>query len=217
MDSTARWLLQPSLCLLGSYVRQGLLSAVSSVLLSVPAERLLADLPDELLEARSWLAGGRRARAEVVKLRGRTQPRGRQLVGGGDTVPLVTSGRPAGNVGAVPVSRLDGFALCEVTGVLPPAPGSYVLFKNSPVVSVISACGHSSHGPQHTVPMCTRGACSSGGSDDGLSLPTCLHEATSPCSQLVRSLLVFHSPCTVAEAPPGLPAQVPRVWAASSR
>ncbi|XP_066239066.1 telomere length regulation protein TEL2 homolog isoform X2 [Saccopteryx leptura] len=38
------------------YVRRGLLSAVSSVLLSVPAERLLADLPDELLEARSWLA-----------------------------------------------------------------------------------------------------------------------------------------------------------------
>ncbi|KAK2097279.1 TEL2, telomere maintenance protein 2 [Saguinus oedipus] len=39
------------------YVRQGLLSAVSSVLLSVPAVRLLEDLPDELLEARSWLAG----------------------------------------------------------------------------------------------------------------------------------------------------------------
>lgn len=38
------------------FVRQGLLSAVSSVLLSVPAERLLGDLPDELLEARSWLA-----------------------------------------------------------------------------------------------------------------------------------------------------------------
>ena len=71
MDSTARHLLQPGLRLLGSYVRQGLLSAVSSVLLSVPAERLLADLPDELLEARSWLAGGHRARAEVVRLRGR--------------------------------------------------------------------------------------------------------------------------------------------------
>ena len=42
---------------LGSYVRRGLLSAVSSVLLSVPAERLLADLPDELLETRSRLAG----------------------------------------------------------------------------------------------------------------------------------------------------------------
>ncbi|XP_010817487.2 telomere length regulation protein TEL2 homolog isoform X3 [Bos taurus] len=39
-----------------AYVRRGLLSAVSSVLLSVPAEWLLADLPDELLEARSWLA-----------------------------------------------------------------------------------------------------------------------------------------------------------------
>ncbi|XP_001915287.2 telomere length regulation protein TEL2 homolog [Equus przewalskii] len=39
-----------------AYVRRGLLSAVSSVLLSVPAERLLADLPDELLEARAWLA-----------------------------------------------------------------------------------------------------------------------------------------------------------------
>lgn len=49
-----------TLALLGSYVRRGLLSAVSSVLLSVPAERLLADLPDELLEARPWLAGERR-------------------------------------------------------------------------------------------------------------------------------------------------------------
>nr|XP_055220880.1 telomere length regulation protein TEL2 homolog isoform X3 [Gorilla gorilla gorilla] len=39
-----------------AYVRQGLLSAVSSVLLSVPAARLLEDLLDELLEARSWLA-----------------------------------------------------------------------------------------------------------------------------------------------------------------
>ncbi|XP_077880975.1 telomere length regulation protein TEL2 homolog isoform X3 [Ictidomys tridecemlineatus] len=39
-----------------TYVRRGLLSAVSSVLLSVPAERLLEDLPDELLETRSWLA-----------------------------------------------------------------------------------------------------------------------------------------------------------------
>ena len=43
--------------LAGSYVRQGLLSAISSVLLSVPAARLLEDLMDELLEARSWLAG----------------------------------------------------------------------------------------------------------------------------------------------------------------
>lgn len=39
-----------------AYVRQGLLSAVSSVLLSVPAARLLEDLLDELLEAQSWLA-----------------------------------------------------------------------------------------------------------------------------------------------------------------
>ncbi|XP_023567402.1 telomere length regulation protein TEL2 homolog isoform X2 [Octodon degus] len=38
------------------YVRRGLLSAVSSILLSVPAERLLGDLSEELLEARSWLA-----------------------------------------------------------------------------------------------------------------------------------------------------------------
>ncbi|XP_040853580.1 telomere length regulation protein TEL2 homolog [Ochotona curzoniae] len=38
------------------FVRQGLLSAVCSVLLGVPAQRLLEDLPDELLEARSWLA-----------------------------------------------------------------------------------------------------------------------------------------------------------------
>lgn len=46
----------------GSYVRQGLLSAVSSVLLSVPAARLLEDLLDELLEAQSWLAGKCRPR-----------------------------------------------------------------------------------------------------------------------------------------------------------
>ncbi|XP_054991407.1 telomere length regulation protein TEL2 homolog isoform X2 [Sorex araneus] len=39
-----------------TYVRRGLLSAVSSVLLSVPAERLLGDLPEELLEAGAWLA-----------------------------------------------------------------------------------------------------------------------------------------------------------------
>lgn len=39
-----------------AYVRQGLLTAVSAVLLSTPAQRLLEDLPDELLEARSWLA-----------------------------------------------------------------------------------------------------------------------------------------------------------------
>ncbi|XP_074821886.1 telomere length regulation protein TEL2 homolog isoform X2 [Natator depressus] len=40
-----------------SYVRQGLLSAVSSVLLSVPNERLLEDMTDEFLETQSWLAG----------------------------------------------------------------------------------------------------------------------------------------------------------------
>ncbi|XP_053413822.1 telomere length regulation protein TEL2 homolog isoform X3 [Nycticebus coucang] len=39
-----------------TYVRRGLLSAISSVLLSVPAQRLLEDMSDELLEARSWLA-----------------------------------------------------------------------------------------------------------------------------------------------------------------
>ncbi|XP_035195711.1 telomere length regulation protein TEL2 homolog [Oxyura jamaicensis] len=38
-----------------SYVRQGLLSCISSVLLSVPAEHLLNDMTEELLEARSWL------------------------------------------------------------------------------------------------------------------------------------------------------------------
>lgn len=38
-----------------SYVRQGLLSCVSSILLSVPAERLLQDVTEELLETRSWL------------------------------------------------------------------------------------------------------------------------------------------------------------------
>lgn len=50
----------PSLpALLCSYVRRGLLCAVSSVLLSVPPERLLGDLLGELLEARCWLAGER--------------------------------------------------------------------------------------------------------------------------------------------------------------
>uniref|UniRef100_A0A8C0IM89 Telomere length regulation protein TEL2 homolog n=1 Tax=Chelonoidis abingdonii TaxID=106734 RepID=A0A8C0IM89_CHEAB len=39
-----------------SYVRQGLLSAVSSILLSVPSERLLEDMTDEFLETQSWLA-----------------------------------------------------------------------------------------------------------------------------------------------------------------
>ncbi|NXN12622.1 TELO2 protein, partial [Indicator maculatus] len=37
------------------YVRQGLLSCVSSLLLSVPAERLLEDMTEELLEAQAWL------------------------------------------------------------------------------------------------------------------------------------------------------------------
>ncbi|NXT68143.1 TELO2 protein, partial [Chaetops frenatus] len=38
-----------------SYVRQGLLSCVSSLLLSVPAEWILADMTEELLETQSWL------------------------------------------------------------------------------------------------------------------------------------------------------------------
>ncbi|NXL63384.1 TELO2 protein, partial [Chordeiles acutipennis] len=38
-----------------SYVRQGLLSCISSVLISVPAERLLEDMTEELLETQSWL------------------------------------------------------------------------------------------------------------------------------------------------------------------
>ncbi|NXH32364.1 TELO2 protein, partial [Myiagra hebetior] len=38
-----------------SYVRQGLLSCVSSLLLSVPTERILADMTEELLETQSWL------------------------------------------------------------------------------------------------------------------------------------------------------------------
>ncbi|NXM67051.1 TELO2 protein, partial [Serilophus lunatus] len=38
-----------------SYVRQGLLSCISSLLLSVPAELLLADMTEELLETQSWL------------------------------------------------------------------------------------------------------------------------------------------------------------------
>ncbi|NXA13870.1 TELO2 protein, partial [Sapayoa aenigma] len=38
-----------------SYVRQGLLSCVSSLLLSVPAELLLADMTEELLETQCWL------------------------------------------------------------------------------------------------------------------------------------------------------------------
>ncbi|XP_060117034.1 telomere length regulation protein TEL2 homolog [Heteronotia binoei] len=39
-----------------AYVRQGLLSSVSSTLLSVPAERLLEDMAEELLETQAWLA-----------------------------------------------------------------------------------------------------------------------------------------------------------------
>ncbi|XP_063270497.1 telomere length regulation protein TEL2 homolog isoform X2 [Prinia subflava] len=38
-----------------SYVRQGLLSCISSLLLSVPAEQMLADMTEELLETQSWL------------------------------------------------------------------------------------------------------------------------------------------------------------------
>ncbi|NWI22209.1 TELO2 protein, partial [Sula dactylatra] len=38
-----------------SYVRQGLLSCISSVLLSVPTDCLLEDMTEELLEAQSWL------------------------------------------------------------------------------------------------------------------------------------------------------------------
>uniref|UniRef100_A0A8C0BGW0 Telomere length regulation protein TEL2 homolog n=1 Tax=Buteo japonicus TaxID=224669 RepID=A0A8C0BGW0_9AVES len=38
-----------------SYVRQGLLSCISSMLLSVPTERLLQDMTEELLETQSWL------------------------------------------------------------------------------------------------------------------------------------------------------------------
>ncbi|XP_030338694.1 telomere length regulation protein TEL2 homolog isoform X2 [Strigops habroptila] len=37
------------------YVRQGLLSCISSLLISVPAERLLEDMTEELLETQSWL------------------------------------------------------------------------------------------------------------------------------------------------------------------
>ncbi|XP_053220685.1 telomere length regulation protein TEL2 homolog isoform X1 [Podarcis raffonei] len=39
-----------------TYVRQGLLSSVSSTLLSVPAECLLEDMTEELLETQAWLA-----------------------------------------------------------------------------------------------------------------------------------------------------------------
>uniref|UniRef100_A0A8C8R763 Telomere length regulation protein TEL2 homolog n=1 Tax=Pelusios castaneus TaxID=367368 RepID=A0A8C8R763_9SAUR len=39
-----------------SYVRQGLLSSVSSVLLSVPSEHLLEAMSEEFLETQSWLA-----------------------------------------------------------------------------------------------------------------------------------------------------------------
>ncbi|XP_066054153.1 telomere length regulation protein TEL2 homolog [Chamaea fasciata] len=38
-----------------SYVRQGLLSCISSLLLSVPKEQILEDMTEELLEAQSWL------------------------------------------------------------------------------------------------------------------------------------------------------------------
>uniref|UniRef100_A0A8C4URM6 Telomere length regulation protein TEL2 homolog n=1 Tax=Falco tinnunculus TaxID=100819 RepID=A0A8C4URM6_FALTI len=39
------------------YVRQGLLSCISSTLLSVPTECLLEDVTEELLETQSWLGG----------------------------------------------------------------------------------------------------------------------------------------------------------------
>ncbi|XP_054848422.1 telomere length regulation protein TEL2 homolog isoform X2 [Eublepharis macularius] len=39
-----------------AYVRQGLLSCVSSTLLSIPAERLLEEVAEELLETQAWLA-----------------------------------------------------------------------------------------------------------------------------------------------------------------
>ncbi|XP_063171250.1 telomere length regulation protein TEL2 homolog [Candoia aspera] len=39
-----------------TYVRHGLLSSVSSILLSVPAEHLLEDMMEELLETQAWLA-----------------------------------------------------------------------------------------------------------------------------------------------------------------
>uniref|UniRef100_A0A7M4DWJ8 Telomere length regulation protein TEL2 homolog n=1 Tax=Crocodylus porosus TaxID=8502 RepID=A0A7M4DWJ8_CROPO len=39
-----------------SYVRQGLLSCVSSMLLSVPSDRLLEDVIEELVETQAWLA-----------------------------------------------------------------------------------------------------------------------------------------------------------------
>nr|XP_020668766.1 telomere length regulation protein TEL2 homolog [Pogona vitticeps] len=39
-----------------AYVRQGLLTSVSSTLLSVPAEHLLEDMTEELMETRFWLA-----------------------------------------------------------------------------------------------------------------------------------------------------------------
>uniref|UniRef100_A0A672TNW3 Telomere length regulation protein TEL2 homolog n=1 Tax=Strigops habroptila TaxID=2489341 RepID=A0A672TNW3_STRHB len=42
------------------YVRQGLLSCISSLLISVPAERLLEDMTEELLETQSWLGDRRR-------------------------------------------------------------------------------------------------------------------------------------------------------------
>ncbi|NXY17061.1 TELO2 protein, partial [Atrichornis clamosus] len=38
-----------------SYVRQGLLSCISSLLLSVPAEQIVAEMTEELLETQSWL------------------------------------------------------------------------------------------------------------------------------------------------------------------
>ncbi|XP_007937836.1 telomere length regulation protein TEL2 homolog [Orycteropus afer afer] len=40
-----------------AYVRQGLLSAIASILLSIPKGQLLGGLAEELLEARAWLAG----------------------------------------------------------------------------------------------------------------------------------------------------------------
>uniref|UniRef100_A0A8B9GDA1 Telomere length regulation protein TEL2 homolog n=1 Tax=Amazona collaria TaxID=241587 RepID=A0A8B9GDA1_9PSIT len=56
-----------------SYVRQGLLCCISSLLFSVPAECLLEDMTEELLETQSWLGGKRRgARPHLLLLMERT-------------------------------------------------------------------------------------------------------------------------------------------------
>lgn len=73
----------------------------------------------------------------------------------------------------------------------PPAQ-SYVLFKNSPVDSMTSACGHLSHGPHLTLcPCAPAGPTSQGVLMTAFLCPPAPTRPTAPAAQPVGSLLVF--------------------------